>query len=109
MGALTREARLNRTKGRLRAALFIGAVAFAAAAACSTSSREHASHCLFYYAPSAACPVGSVADALVRGDLSPPTYTDVSVDPNHPVEVLDNVAGLPAKKCCYAVDYTVNP
>jgi hypothetical protein len=53
--------------------------------------------------------VGSVADALVRGDLSPPTYTDVSVDPNHPVEVLDNVAGLPAKKCCYAVDYTVNP
>jgi hypothetical protein len=50
-----------------------------------------------------------VADALVRGDLSPPTYTDVSVDPNHPVEVLKTSAGLPVKECCYAVDYTVNP
>jgi hypothetical protein len=53
--------------------------------------------------------VGSVADALVRGDLSPPTYTDVSVDPNHPVEVADTYGGLQAKECCYAVDYRVNP
>jgi hypothetical protein len=91
-----------------RCSLVVGTVAVVVGAACGTASREHTSYCL-YYSLSAACPVGSVADALVRGALHPPTYTDVSVDANHPAESVNSLGGPAEKKCCYAVDYTVNP
>ena len=52
---------------------------------------------------------GSVAETLLRGRFHGPVYTDVSVDADHPVEKLDTTGGVVTKRCCYAVDYTVNP